>query len=296
MLAGHVFAAESLYYTAVRLAPRDPVARLALGRYLAARGALKVGAVLMEEARYFGGDPGEVAEQLAPVYAQLGEYGALASLPGSRLRYADRARAEWLKSNPPRITGPDTATVSYEVSDSRLLGRVPIVVDGDTLRATIDGRVRGLVLDTSWARRDSAVRRFAGRADRDPRQVAGVVRATGIGAYTLENLAVSFLPQHPRGTAVIGLDVLGRLAPTFDSRTGRMLLRKSGRYEGDDGILRIATLSRDDGVWVVKRDAVFPIGHPDVQRYLGHGRWTLDSRRGEIVVHEVGEGEVWDAK
>ena len=53
---GRVFAAEELYYTAVRKAPRDPVARLALGRYLAARGALRPGAVLMEEARFFGGD------------------------------------------------------------------------------------------------------------------------------------------------------------------------------------------------------------------------------------------------
>ena len=57
LIAGRIFAAESLYYIAVRRAPRDPVARLALGRYLAQRGALKVGAVLMEEARYFGGDP-----------------------------------------------------------------------------------------------------------------------------------------------------------------------------------------------------------------------------------------------
>src|SRR5581483_3952950 len=61
LVAGRVFAAESLYYYAVRIDPRNPTARLALGKYLAERGALKVGAVLMEEARYFGGDPGVVA-------------------------------------------------------------------------------------------------------------------------------------------------------------------------------------------------------------------------------------------
>ena len=65
LIAGRVFAAESLYYIAVRRGPRDPVARLALGRYLAQRGALKVGAVLMEEARFFGGDPTRVAVELA---------------------------------------------------------------------------------------------------------------------------------------------------------------------------------------------------------------------------------------
>src|SRR5918992_5185085 len=74
---GRMFAAETLYYYAVRRAPRDPVARLALGRYLAARGALRVGAVLMEEARYFGGNAKEIGAYLAPVYARLGDWKAL---------------------------------------------------------------------------------------------------------------------------------------------------------------------------------------------------------------------------
>src|SRR4051812_41646131 len=106
---GRVFAAETLYYYAVRRTPRDPAARLALGRYLAARGALRPGAVLMEEARYFGGDPKTVGTYLAPVYARLGDYKALSALPGSPLPYAQRARAEWLGDNPPAIDGPCSA-------------------------------------------------------------------------------------------------------------------------------------------------------------------------------------------
>ena len=90
LIAGRVFAAESLYYDAVRWNSHDPAARLALGRYLASRGALKVGAVLMEEARYFGGDPRVIAQALAPVYEQLGDYGALASLPGTPLHARER--------------------------------------------------------------------------------------------------------------------------------------------------------------------------------------------------------------
>src|ERR687893_510978 len=73
-------------------------ARLALGRYLAARGALKVGAVLMEEARFFGGDAAAVAVSLAPIYARLGDFRALTSLPASPLGRAERARAEWLRA------------------------------------------------------------------------------------------------------------------------------------------------------------------------------------------------------
>src|SRR5689334_21837989 len=75
---GRVFAAESAYYDAAKQAPRDPAARLALGRYLAARGALRIGAVLMEEARFFAGDPKTVGAELAPVYARLGDYRSLA--------------------------------------------------------------------------------------------------------------------------------------------------------------------------------------------------------------------------
>ena len=83
---GRVFAAETLYYYAVRQTPRDPGARLALGRYLAARGALRIGAVLMEEARFFGGDPKTVGTYLAPVDARLGDYKALSTLPAHRCR------------------------------------------------------------------------------------------------------------------------------------------------------------------------------------------------------------------
>jgi Flp pilus assembly protein TadD len=54
--AGAVARAESLYYAAIRARPRDPMARWALGRYLAERGALRVAATLLEEADQFCGD------------------------------------------------------------------------------------------------------------------------------------------------------------------------------------------------------------------------------------------------
>ena len=284
-VAGRIFAAESLYYDAVRLEPRDPTARLALGRYLAARGALRVGAVLMEEARYFGGDAKLVAVQLAPVYERLGEFGALAALPSSRLSYAERTRAEWLRDNPASVDGPDSALVTYRVTDGQLLGRVMLHVGSDSLMATIDGRSDGLALDTSWARKAS-LKTFASRGDRDPQHMAAVATKVQVGAMTMNNVLVRFTPQ--RGLASIGLSQIGRLAPTFDPTVGTMLLRRSGRVADTIPGYKIATVTGPTGIEVVKTETTFPIGHPDIQRYLRTTRWTLNPRRGELVVEVPG--------
>lgn len=281
--AGRVFAAESIFYYMVRRDPRNPAARLALGRYLAARGALKVGAVLMEEARYFGGDPATVASSLVPVYEQLGDYASLAALPASPLDYAERRRAEWLRDHPPGAEGPDSAVAPYEVNDTHLLGELTLAIGSDSVRAAIEGRVHGLVLDTTWIRRDGFVR-FAARGERDPRKVAAVAREVRVGSITLTNVPVRFEVLHGSAGAILGLDVLGALAPTFRPATGLMLLRKDGEVpEGAPGF-RIPTLATDAGVFVVKTQTIFPVGHPDIQQVLRHHEWTLNPERGEIIV------------
>jgi hypothetical protein len=281
--AGRVFAAESLYYDAVRWNSHDPQARLALGKYLAARGALRVGAVLMEEARYFGADQQVVARALAPVYARLGDYGSLAALPGTPLPFAARARAEWLSDHPPAVAGPDSAWVPYRVSDSHLLGQVMLTIGSDSVVATIDARERGLVLDPAWLGRRE-VRRFASRGARGPADAAAVALAVRLGAFTLTNVPARYARQPERGGAVIGLDVLAALAPTFEPMQGRMLLRRGGQLAGAVPGFTIPTLTTDAGVFVIKTQTVFPIGHPDVQRYLRRTRWTLDAMNGRIIV------------
>lgn len=286
LIAGRVFSAESLYYIAVRRAPRDPAARLALGRYLAQRGALKVGAVLMEEARYFGGDASQIAVELAPVYERLGEYNHLAALPSSAVPFGERLRAEYLRDNPPAVTGPDSASVPYQVNDSQLLGRVALRIGVDTVVATIDARVEGLVLDTAWARR-SEIRRFGSRSA-PTRDVLAVTSQVALGPYTLTNVPTRFAAQRGATRATIGLDLLGQLAPSFDPRSGRVVLRASGRLPESFPGARIATLTNDRGVYVVKGETIFPLGHPDVQRYFRNSRWTLNPRRGEVLVDSVG--------
>ncbi|MEP7066191.1 MAG: hypothetical protein ABI889_09185 [Gemmatimonadota bacterium] len=286
LIAGRVFAAESLYYIAVRRGPRDPIARFALGRYLAQRGALKVGAVLMEEARYFGGDPARIAVELAPVYSRLGEYNHLAALPASAVPYGTRMRAEYLRDNRPGITGPDSGSVSYIVNDSQLLGRVQLLIGADTVMATIDARASGLVLDTSWARRKE-LRRFAAR-NTNVRDVDAVTPSVALGAYTFTNVPTHFALQKSATRATIGLDLIGQLAPSFDPRAGKVMLRASGRLPTTFPGLRIATITNDRGVYVVKGETIFPLGHPDVQRYFRNSRWTLDAKRGEVLVDSVG--------
>jgi hypothetical protein len=286
LIAGRIFAAESLYYIAVRRGPRDPVARLALGRYLAQRGALKVGAVLMEEARYFGGDPTRIALELAPVYQRLGEYNHLAALPSSAVPYGERMRAEYLRDNRPGIAGPDSAAVEYTVNDSQLLGRVRLLIGEDTVVATIDARAAGLVLDTSWAKRKE-LHRFGSRTTA-ARDVDAVTPTMVLGPYTFTNVPTHFAVLTGASRATIGLDLIGQLAPSFDPRAGTMMLRASGRLPTTFPGLRIATITNDRGVYVVKGETIFPLGHPDVQRYFRNSRWTLNPKRGEVLVDSVG--------
>ena len=286
LIAGRIFAAESLYYVAVRRGPRDPVARLALGRYLAQRGALKVGAVLMEEARYFGGDAARIAVELAPVYERLGEYNHLAALPASAVPYGERMRAEYLRDNRPGIAGPDSALVDYQVSDSQLLGRVMLVIGADTVMATIDARTEGLVLDTAWARRKELLR-FGARtlATRD---IDAVTPSVALGPYAFSNVPTRFAVMRGATKATIGVDLIGQLAPSFDPRRGKVMLRAGGRLPSTFPGLRIATLTNVRGVYVVKGETIFPLGHPDVQRYFRNSRWTLNPKRGEVLVDSVG--------
>lgn len=281
---GRMFAAETLYYYAVRRAPRDPEARLALGRYLAARGALRIGAVLMEEARYFGADPKKVAVYLAPVYAQLGDFRALAGLPNTPLHNAERSRAEWLRENPPTVEGPDSVSVHWTPSDTGALGTVALRIGGETVRATLDPRAHGLVLDTTWMpRKETKV--FASKFDNDVRNAAGVTLSIGLGELTVKHVLTSFAPQPSPAHAVIGLDLLMPLAPTIDAAARRILVRKSGRIDRDMPGERVQTLVFGSGLWLILEQSMVPLSGDEARRMLSDGAWTLDWRRGQLIAH-----------
>ena len=95
--SGSLARADSLFYAAARVRPRDPIARWALGRYLVARGATRVGATLFEESLRFGGEPSIAGRDLVPVYLAIGEFRPLAR--SAIATPAERARARWLASH-----------------------------------------------------------------------------------------------------------------------------------------------------------------------------------------------------
>ena len=273
--AGQVFRAETLYYVAVRREPRNPAARLALGRYLAARGANKIGATLLEEARFFGGDPAQVARELAPVYARMGDWRALAQLPSSPLNAAERQRAEWLRAAPPSHLGPDSVVVPY-LPDGDGLGRIALRIGPDSVEATIDPTVRGLVLDSAWMRRPG-IKVFGGSS-----RSVGVVPTVKIDALAMTNVATSFAATGGTRKARIGLDVLGDFTPTFDAAARRAVLRRGGRapMRGE----RVATLALPSGVWLVRAGSVVPLASETARAVTSAAPWTFVARRGEIVV------------
>ena len=63
--------AEAAYYQQSERAPRDPVARAALGRFIAMKGAVRPGMVLIAEARKFGLDRETTRELVTPLSAIL---------------------------------------------------------------------------------------------------------------------------------------------------------------------------------------------------------------------------------
>ncbi|MDB4880677.1 MAG: hypothetical protein JWL60_2123 [Gemmatimonadetes bacterium] len=66
LAAGQWEEAEDAYYALSRVRPREPNARAALGRYLAMKGAIVPGTILIEEAQKFGLDPATTRALLAP--------------------------------------------------------------------------------------------------------------------------------------------------------------------------------------------------------------------------------------
>lgn len=77
---GEWSAAEEAYYAQSRAQPRAPVPRAALGRYLAMKGAVLPGTVLIEEANQFGLDSALARAMLRPWRSVL-SWRAIAALP-----------------------------------------------------------------------------------------------------------------------------------------------------------------------------------------------------------------------
>jgi len=281
---GRLDRAESLYYAAVRSRPRDPVARWSLGRFLAERGAQRVAVTLFEEALQFGGDASTISPDLAPLYLTLGDYHALAALSASGLTSGERARLTWLEAHPTRLVAPDSVITAIlkSSSDSSYIGRVPIRVNGRVVDAFIDVASRGIILSDSMAGA-SHVRTFVEKDARGRTTFSGAADSIGVGRLVITNAPVTVAPI--RVAAIVGLDALAKFAPTVDVPAGRVTLRVSGSLaQMPPSATVLSTLAKPADWLVLQANGWISMRDPSIARLLREHRWTLDAKRGQVVL------------
>jgi hypothetical protein len=279
LAAGRLSAAEDAYYAAARARPRDPIVRAALGRYEAARGRTKPGIVLIEEARFFGGDSTALAHVLAPLYARLGDFQALASLRPEILSPSEKRRAIWLADRPTQASLRDTVVMlSYRpIGNGNGFGTVILRLGATELPAVIDPRVSGLMLPPG-AR--AQLRTFG----RESGQTIAVADAARLGGITFSNVpAVIVGPDDP---IRIGLDVLAPYSPTFDPRKGIILLRRVDRRAPPAAGVRVPILYDNNGVRLLMSGKWLPTSLAMPAMLLATRPWMWDGKRGEIVLLE----------
>ena len=279
LAAGKVARAESLYYVAARRSTQDPTGRAALGKYLGARGAFKVGAVLIEEAIAFGGDTAELSRRRAPLLQAADDWMQLAQLARSPLTPAEQLRAEWLATHLPAVTGADSVTVAFEPSSAHNLGRVELVIGGVTLAADIDPTIDELVIG-DFAPYSSLVRVFSkGQRDR-----VAIVDSAWIGDMKLERIPARIDHALGPARARIGLTLLAKFAPTVDAGAHVLTLRRNGVVTASLGRRRVPVMFQFPGIRVARADRLVPIESAAGRAVLSEARWTLDIKRGELVL------------
>lgn len=278
--AGSITETESALYAAVRARPRDPQARVALGRYLVARGATRVGMTLLEEAIRFGADSGKVEPDLARAYLEAGDYRSLAALKFATR--AERQRARWLVDHESRTISPDSIMLVplLESSDSQSVGRITFRVNGHAIDARISSGVSGIVIPDSIAA-TANLHRFTGEADQGV--VLGAVDSIGIGRLSVTNVPVTIRRTGTR-EAIIGLDLLGQFVPAFDPDARQITLHVGGARLILPSRTRFVTWRATSELQMLQSNGWTSMTRPQIVRLLRTHRWTFDSRRGLLVL------------
>jgi hypothetical protein len=280
---GNVSRAESLYYAASDARPRDPVARAALGRYLAARGAVPVAAVLLEEARTFGGDANRLDHDLALLYEQMNDFASLARLPASAIRAPARARAAWLVAAGTGTRMADVTAVRYApTSGTTTLGQLAVHVNGEVRSATLDPDESRVLIDTR-ATTVRGLKTFPGD-DGHPGETLAVADSVSIGEITLTNVPVTIASLPHDGTVVIGMGFLARYAPTLDAMRASITLRATGTVVRDASALRVPLLFTAQGPRALVGARWSSLAAAALRTVQGNRAITIDARRGELVI------------
>lgn len=275
---GRLASAESAYYSAVRVRPRDPAARTALGKYLAARGATRVGAVLLEEARFFGGDSISLARALVPLYGRLGDFAALDTLKPNVLTPAERRRAAWLRNKPAQAAFRDSVVLRYQpLGDGRGVGTVLVALRRMEQAAIIDPRVSGLQVPASMRRE---LRTFTN----DTSTALGVADAIRIGGIVFSNVPATITSDSSDVVVRVGLDVVAPYAPRFDPIHRLLVLRRVERRSPPPIGTRVPALFDDNGLRLLFGDRWYASAAAMPAMLLSTRSWTFDARRGDLVL------------
>jgi hypothetical protein len=271
---GRLDDAEQLLFAASSRSTHEPSARGALGMFLASRGRFRIGAVLLEEARQFGGDAAVIDARLARIYPWLGDWTAVAALKHYATSGPENDRARWLAVHAPAYSGSDSTAVPIDPNESFGLGRIELIFKGASMQVDIDPNIEGLVLP-SWPVVTAESQQFGMR---DSATVA-VVREFKIGTIQFSHVRAKLSPTaHP----AVGLDVLAALEPTFDAVGRHLTLRRHNAVIAGE---TVPILLGFPGLRLLSR-----AGQPPVSIESAAGRaalrgapWTLDLKRGAIV-------------
>ncbi len=276
---GRLDDAERELYTASRRAPREPSTRGALGGLLASRGHLRIGAVLLQQARQFGGDAASINGRLAHIYRWLGDWPALAALPtGAAYDGAEKERARWIAARTGSARGADSTTVRLEPNEITGFGRITLRIGAVEVPADIDPTIEGIALAAS-ADLLGALQLFG---ERDGVTLA-VAPSVVIGSIMRTNVPATL---RRGGSTRVGFDVIAALAPTFDAVARTLTLRT--KDETPAGGRELPILLGFPGVRLVARAGQAPIAIESAagRAALRGAAWTLSLKRGAIVVRE----------
>ena len=274
---GRLASAESAYYAAARARPRDPVARSALGKFLAARGGTRAGAVLLEEAQFFGGDSISLARALVPLYERLGDFAAIDSLRPNVLMPGERRRARWLKDRPQQASLRDSIVLlSYRpIADGQGFGTVVLRLGKTEFPAIVDPRASGLVVPAALRRE---LRAFGNDRDND----FAVADAVRIGGIVFSNVPATIGSADDKMR--LGFDVLAPYSPSFDPRKGLMVLRRPNRRAQPKPGPRVPALLDGNGMRLLIAGHWQPSSAAMPAMLLATRAWTWDGKYGDVVL------------
>ena len=272
---GRLDDAEQALFAASSRSTHEPSARGALGMFLASRGRFKVGSVLLDEARQFGGDAAVIDARLAKIYAWQGDWRAVAALKDRRAPAPELERARWLSAHAPTRSGADSARVALEPNELAGLGRIEITIGGVAFKADIDPAVEGLVLPSS-----AGVTGGSQQFGMHNGASVAVVLEAAIGGIRFTNVAASLSPD---AVPAIGLDVLAALTPTFDAAAHLLTLRQGAATTSGEPLPILLSFP---GVRFVPGAGRPPVSLESAagRAALRGARWTLDVRHGAIVM------------